>query len=60
MFADFSVLPFDFNATTVTFVANSDAAKARIDGGLSVDVRKSAAQDFCDKLEAEGFKVSLS
>ena len=58
--SDFQILPFDFNATTVTFVANNDAAKARIYGGLSVDVRKSAAQEFCDKLEAEGFKVSLS
>jgi hypothetical protein len=58
--SDFQVLPFDFNATTVTFVANSQAAKARLDGGISVAVRKSAAQQFLDNLEAEGFLVSLA
>jgi hypothetical protein len=60
MFADFSVLPFDFNATTVKIVANSQAAKVRLYGGVSVEVRKSAAQQFCNNLETEGFKVSLS
>ena len=58
--ADFQVLPFDFTATTVTVVASSQAAKARLDGGISVEIRKSAAQQFIDKLEAEGFQVSLS
>ena len=55
---DFKILPFDFAATTVTFLAISQTAKSRFDGAISVDVRKSCAQDFCDKLEAEGFKVA--
>ena len=55
--SDFQVLAFDFNATTVTFVAKTDAAKQRIYGGLSVDIRKSAAPEFFEKLEAEGFSV---
>ena len=58
MSSDFSVLPFDFNATSVTFVANSAQAKARIDGAVSVEVRKSAAPQFVVKLESEGFTVS--
>jgi deoxyribodipyrimidine photolyase-like uncharacterized protein len=60
MSADFSVLPFDFNSTTVTVVANNAAAQARIYGGVSVEVFKSAAQQFVDQLEADGFQVSLS
>ena len=58
MIADFSVLPFDFNSTTVTFVANNAQAKARVYGGVSVEIRKSLAQEFADKLESEGFKVA--
>lgn len=58
MSADFQILPFDFNATTVTFVVISAQAKARMDGAVSVEVRKSAAQQLCDKLESEGFQVS--
>jgi hypothetical protein len=54
---DFQVLPFDFSSTEVTFVALNDAAKARIYGGLSVNVRKSAAPGFADRLQADGFKV---
>ena len=60
MSSDFSVLPFDFNATTVTIVANNAAAQARIYGGVSVDVFESAAQQFVDQLEADGFQVCLS
>ena len=55
--ADFQVLPFSFNDTTVTFVAISAAAKQRFDGAISVAIRKSASQDFLDKLESEGFSV---
>jgi hypothetical protein len=54
---DFRVLPFDFASTEVTFVALNDAAKARICGGVSVNVRKSAAVDFAGRLTADGFKV---
>ena len=57
---DFQILPSDFNATTVTFVAKTDAAKQRICGGISVDIRKSAAPDFLATLEAEGFKVEVN
>lgn len=57
--SDFQILPSDFNATTVTFVANTNAAKQRIDGGVSVDIRKSAAPDFLATLEAEGFVVEV-
>ena len=56
--SDFQVLPADFSATTLTFVANTTNAKDRICGGLSCEVRKSAAPDFAAKLEAEGFTVS--
>jgi len=57
---DFQILPSSFNATTITFVANTDAAKQRIYGGVSVDIRKSAAPDFLATLEAEGFKVEIN
>jgi deoxyribodipyrimidine photolyase-like uncharacterized protein len=60
MSADFSVLPFDFNDVTVTIVAKNAAAQARICGGVSVQVFKSAAQQFVDQLEADGFKVFYS
>lgn len=60
MSSDFQVLPFDFNATTVTFVVNSAQAKARMDGAVSFEVRKSAAQQFSDQLESKGFVVSWS
>lgn len=55
--SDFQILPFDFNATTVTFIALNKAAQDRIYGGLSVQIRKSAAPNFLATLEAEGFKV---
>jgi len=57
---DFQILPSNFNETTITFVANTNAAKQRIYGGVSVDIRKSAAQDFLATLEAEGFKVEIN
>jgi hypothetical protein len=60
MFSDFSVLPFDFNATVVVFQINTAKAKAAFDGAVSIEVRKSAAQGFADKLEADGFVVSFS
>lgn len=55
--ADFKVLPFEFSSTTVTFVALSQAAKQRFDGAISVEIRKSCAQDYLDRLESEGFSV---
>jgi hypothetical protein len=55
--ADFQVLPFDFSSTTVTFVALSQAAKQRFGGAVSVEIRKSYAQDYLDRLESEGFFV---
>lgn len=57
--SDFSVLPFDFNSTTVTFVAHTDAAKQRIYGGVSAQIYKSAAPQFLEELEAEGFSVNV-
>jgi hypothetical protein len=55
--SDFKVLPSEFSATTITLVANTQNAKDRICGGLSCDIRKSAAPDFVAKLEAEGFTI---
>lgn len=55
--ADFQVLPFDFASTEATFVALTEGAKNYLGGGISVNVRKSAAPDFAERLEAEGFKV---
>jgi hypothetical protein len=55
--ADFQVLPFDFASTEATFVALTEAAKKYLGGGISVNVRKSAAPDFAERLEAKGFKV---
>lgn len=57
--ADFQVLPSDFASTEITFAAVSQAAKDRIHGAISFNVRKSTAQDVLDKLEAEGFKVEV-
>ena len=57
MFIDFVILPFDFNDTTITFVAETDAAKARFGGAIAAQVRKSAAPDYADLLESEGFTV---
>jgi hypothetical protein len=57
--ADFQVLPFDFASTEVKILAMTAAAKARIYGGVSVNVMKSAAPDFVDQLEAEGFRVEV-
>ena len=56
---DFSVLLSDFNDTTITFVAHTDAAKRRIWGGVSAAIYKSAAPDFLEQLEAEGFTVQV-
>ena len=55
--ADFQVLPFDFASTEATFVALTEAAKKRLDGAFSINVRKSAAPAIAERLEAEGFKV---
>jgi|APGre2960657404_1045060.scaffolds.fasta_scaffold119303_2 hypothetical protein len=55
--SDFKVLPSDFSATTITLVANTQNAKDRICGGVSCELRKSAAPDFVAKLEAEGFII---
>jgi hypothetical protein len=56
--ADFQVLPSNFNETTITFVCVSTAAKSRMNGAVSVQVRKSAAPDFYAQLEAEGFSLA--
>ena len=55
--ADFRVSFNGFESTEVTFYALTDAAKQRIWGGISCNVVKSAAPDFAEQLEAEGFKV---
>jgi hypothetical protein len=60
MSADFFVLPFEFNDTTVTVVANNAAAQARICGGVSVQVFKSAVEQFVERLESDGFRVFYS
>jgi len=57
--ADFQILPFDFNDTTVTFVANNKAAQDRIYGGKSVEIRKSESQRFYATLIGDGFKVNV-
>lgn len=56
---DFQILPFDFNATTVTFVANNKAAQERIYGGKLVEIRKSEAPSFYATLIGDGFKVEI-
>jgi hypothetical protein len=58
--ADFQVLLSSFNDTTITFVATNKAAQQRIYGGVSVNIRKSAAPDFYDTLVAEGFSVETA
>lgn len=58
--ADFQVLPSNFNDTTVTFVATNQAAQQRIYGGVSVNIKKSAAPDFYDALLADGFSVETA
>ena len=57
--SDFQILPFDFNATTVTFVANNKAAQDRIYGGVSVEIRKSESQRFYATLIGDGFSVEI-
>lgn len=58
MISDFSVIDAGFNATSVQFVANSDKARARFDGALSCEVRKSLSGVYWDRLEDEGFTLS--
>lgn len=55
--SDFQILPSDFNETTITFVCVSPAAKSRINGASAVQVRKSAAPDFYEQLEGEGYSL---
>jgi len=55
--ADFRVSLNGFGDTEATFFALTDAAKRRIWGGVSCNVKKSAAPDFAEQLEAEGFIV---
>ena len=57
--ADFQVLPFTFNDTEATFVALNDAAKQRIYGGVSVNVRLSETPAFYATLIGDGFKVQI-
>ena len=57
--SDFQILPFDFNATTVTFVALNKNAQDRIYGGKSVEIRKSESQRFYATLIGDGFKVEI-
>jgi hypothetical protein len=57
--ADFQILPFDFNSTTATVVANTQRAKERLGNcAISAEIRKSALPAFVDKLESEGFSVA--
>ena len=58
--ADFQVLPTTFADTTITFVCVSSAAKSRMNGAISLQVRKSAAPDLFAKLEAEGFTLATA
>ena len=58
MISDFSVIDAGFNATDVQFVANTNKAKARLDGALSCKVRKSLSGVYWDRLQDEGFTLS--
>lgn len=58
--SDFQVLPFSFNDTTVTVKCVSDAAKKRMDGAISIEVRKSASVDLVDRLIDEGFSFDFA
>lgn len=60
MSADFQVLPFNFNETTVTFVALTESAKEAIYGGVSVQIRKSCAFSYVEMLETSGFVISFA
>lgn len=60
MFIDFVVLSSDFNDTTVTIVAETTAAKARFDGGISIQIKKSALPRVVDLLESQGFTVKTA
>ena len=57
---DFLVLPFEFNDTTITVECVTDAAKKRMNGACSLQVRKSASVEFVDRLIKEGFTFNLS
>lgn len=56
--ADFTVVPFGFEETTVSFMANNAEAKNRIYGGVLVSVLKSEAQRFFDDLIKDGFTIA--
>ena len=56
---DFTFSPIDFNATTITVVANTVNAKEYLAqrygvGCVSVEIRKSAAPEFADSFEFQG------
>jgi len=61
---DFTVSPFDFDATEAMIVAQSSQAKTFFAekfgiGAFSIQVLKSGLPDVVAKLEDAGFKVSL-
>jgi hypothetical protein len=60
---DFTFSPTDFNATEMTVVANTIAAKQFLshriaDGCVSVNVPKSAAPSLAEVFETEGLSYS--
>jgi hypothetical protein len=60
---DFTFSPTDFNATTITVVANTVDAKEYLAqrygaGCISLEIRKSAAPEFADSFEFQGLSYS--
>lgn len=60
---DFTFQPTDFAATEITVTANTAAAKQYFSqaygvGCVAINVRKSAAPEFADRLEANGFSYA--
>lgn len=58
--ADFLLLAFDFNSATVEVLCQSQRAADRYYGARSVNVQKSLAPEWVERIEAEGFTVAIN
>jgi len=55
---DFKINPTDFSSTEFVIVAQSEAAKNALGGGVSMTVRKSALPETVVAMQKRGFTVS--
>ena len=60
---DLNLSPADFSATTVSVSAETEAGKSLLSelfgaGAVSVELRKSYLQDFCEFAERKGLKIA--